>query len=78
MKKIRCQLCDSAWMVEEDDLNKQKVCPCCETSIQQEVEFDTYDSLDKVIYGAIAKMKKRGCKKRGCKISNNGWTLYQV
>lgn len=65
MKKIRCQLCDSAWMVEDDDLNKQKVCPCCETSIQQKVEFDTYDSLDKVIYGAIAKMEKGGLQKEG-------------
>lgn len=65
MKKIRCQLCDSVWMVEDDDLNKQKVCPCCETSIQQKVEFDTYDSLDKVIYGAIAKMEKEGLQKEG-------------
>lgn len=56
MKKIRCQLCEGAWIVEDDDLEKQKVCPYCETSIQGKVEFDTYDSLDKAIYGAVTKM----------------------
>ena len=56
MKKIRCQLCEGAWIVEDDDLDKQKVCPYCETAIQGKVEFDTYDSLDKAIYGAVTKM----------------------
>ena len=56
MKKLRCQMCDGTWIVEENDLEKQRVCPCCASSIQGKVEFDTYDSLDKAIYGAITKM----------------------
>ena len=56
MKKIRCQLCDGAWIVEKDDLEKQKVCPYCGNSVQGKVEFKAYDSLDKAIYGAVTKM----------------------
>lgn len=56
MKKIRCQLCDGTWIVEKEDLEKQKVCPYCGASVQGKVEFETYDSLDKAIYGAITKM----------------------
>lgn len=56
MKKITCQLCDGAWIVEKDDLEKQKVCPYCGNSVQGKVEFETYDSLDKAIYGAVTKM----------------------
>lgn len=56
MKKIRCQMCDGTWIVEDNDLEKQRVCPCCASSIQGKVEFETYDSLDKAIYGAITKM----------------------
>jgi|GEM_PF-2855233 predicted protein (fragment) len=58
MKKIRCQLCEGTWIVEKEDLEKQKVCPYCGTSVQGKVEFETYDSLDKAIYGAILKMGK--------------------
>lgn len=43
MKKIKCQLCDGAWIVEKDDLEKQKVCPYCGNSVQGKVEFETYD-----------------------------------
>lgn len=56
MKKIKCQLCDGAWIVEEEDLERQKVCPYCGTSVRGKVEFETYDSLDKAIYGAVTKM----------------------
>ena len=58
MKKIRCQLCDGTWIVEKEDLEKQKICPYCGTSVQRKVKFETYDSLDKAIYGAILKMEK--------------------
>lgn len=56
MKKLKCQMCAGTWIVEENDLEKQRVCPCCASSIQGKVEFETYDSLDKAIYGAITKM----------------------
>ena len=56
MKKLRCQMCAGTWIVEENDLEKQRVCPCCASSIQGKVEFETYDSLDKAIYGAVTKM----------------------
>lgn len=56
MKKIRCQLFDGTWIVEKEDLDKQKVCQYCGTSVQGKVEFETYDLLDKAIYGAIVKM----------------------
>lgn len=49
-------MCAGTWIVEENDLEKQRVCPCCASSIQGKVEFETYDSLDKAIYGAITKM----------------------
>lgn len=42
-EKIKCQLCDGAWIVEKDDLEKQKVCPYCGNSVQGKVEFETYD-----------------------------------
>lgn len=45
-------------MVENEDLEKLTVCPYCGVSIQGEVEFTDYDTLDKAIYGAIAKMGK--------------------
>lgn len=56
MKKIKCQLCDGVWLVEENNLEKQKVCPYCASSVQGKVEFTTYDSLDKAIYGVVTKM----------------------
>lgn len=56
MKRIKCQLCNGAWMIEKDDLEKQKVCPYCGNSVQGKVEFETYDSLDKAIYSAVIKM----------------------
>lgn len=56
MKIIRCQMCNGAWIVEDDDLTKQRVCPYCATSIQGKVEFEAYESLDKAIYGAVTKM----------------------
>lgn len=56
MKKISCQLCDGSWIVENDDLEKQQVCPYCSSSIQGKIEFDIIDTLDKAIYGAVQKM----------------------
>lgn len=56
MKRIKCELCEGIWFVEDKDLENQKVCPYCTTSIQGEIEFSDYDSLDKAIYGAIKKM----------------------
>lgn len=53
MKKLKCQSCSGVWVVEDNDLNRQKVCPYCTSSIQDKVEFEDYDSLDKAIYGAI-------------------------
>lgn len=45
-------------MVEDTDLEKQRVCPYCTASIQEKMEFSEYDSLAKVIYGAVLKMGK--------------------
>lgn len=45
-------------MVENEDLEKLMVCPYCGISIRGKVEFKDYDTLDKAIYGAIAKMGK--------------------
>ncbi len=53
MKKIRCQSCGGIWIIKKEDLERQRVCPYCEISVQGKVEFETYDSLDKAIYGAI-------------------------
>ena len=58
MKKIKCESCAGVWIVESTDLENQKVCPYCTTSIQGKLEFSDYDSLDKVIYGAILKKGK--------------------
>lgn len=58
MKKIKCESCAGTWIVEDTDLENQRVCPYCATSIYGEVEFSEYDSLDKAIYGAIQKMGK--------------------
>lgn len=55
MQKITCQLCGHSWVIEDEDLKKQKVCPFCDYSIQKIVDFDAYDTLGKAIYGAIAK-----------------------
>ena len=58
MKKVKCDSCAGTWIIEDTDLEKLKVCPYCEVSIQGEIEFSEYDTLDKAIYGAIAKMGK--------------------
>ena len=58
MKKIKCDCCLGKWIVENEDLEKLTVCPYCGISIQGELEFKDYDTLDKAIYGAIAKMGK--------------------
>lgn len=58
MKRIKCDCCSGKWMVENEDLEKLTVCPYCGISIQGEMEFKDYDTLDKAIYGAIAKMGK--------------------
>lgn len=58
MKRIKCDSCTGKWMVENEDLEKLTVCPYCGVSIQGEVEFTDYDTLDKAIYGAIAMMGK--------------------
>lgn len=56
MKSIKCELCEGVWIVEDKDLENQKVCPYCTTSLQGEVEFSDCDSLDKAIYSAIKRM----------------------
>lgn len=56
MKRVKCQLCNGAWIVDEQDLECQKVCPYCGSSIQGKVDFENYDSLDKAIYGVISNM----------------------
>lgn len=53
MKKIKCQLCGGTWIVENFNLEKQKVCPYCLSSVQKKIEFENYDSLGKAIYGAV-------------------------
>lgn len=58
MKQIRCESCLGKWLVADEDLDRQRVCPYCASSIHGEVEFSEYDSLDKAIYGAITKMGK--------------------
>lgn len=56
MKMIKCQKCDGVWIVEDSNLDRQKVCPYCTSSIQRKKEIKEFNSLDKVIYGAISKM----------------------
>ena len=56
MKKIKCQQCNGIWFVEDSDLERQKVCPYCISSIQGKKEIQEFRSLDKVIYGAISKI----------------------
>lgn len=58
MKQIRCETCSGKWFVADDDLDRQRVCPYCCSSIHGAVEFSEYDSLDKAIYGAVTRMGK--------------------
>ena len=58
MKRIKCDSCAGKWMIENADLEKLTVCPYCGVSIQGEVEFSEYDTLDKAIYAAISKLGK--------------------
>lgn len=58
MKSLKCESCAGIWMVEDADLEKQKVCPYCTVSIQGDIEFSEYDSLDKAIFGAVSQMGK--------------------
>ena len=60
MKRIKCDSCAGKWMIENADLEKLTVCPYCGASIQGEVEFSEYDTLDKAIYGAILYTKGIG------------------
>ena len=62
MKYIKCILCKQSWLVEDIDLEKQKVCPYCGETICGMAEFQVYDSLDKALYGAILKMGKETLK----------------
>lgn len=59
MKMIKCDSCAGKWIVENADLERLTVCPYCGASIQGEVGFSEYDTLDKAIYSAISKMGKR-------------------
>lgn len=56
MKKIKCQQCNGVWIVDDSDLQRQKVCPYCISPIQKKKEIKEFNSLDKVIYGAVSKM----------------------
>lgn len=56
MKMITCESCRGIWIVRDEDLENQKVCPYCAASIQEKIEFLEYDSLDKAIYGAVLTM----------------------
>lgn len=58
MKRFKCDVCSGIWIVEDTDMEKQKVCPFCASSIQETIEFSAYDSLDKVIYKAVIKKGK--------------------
>ena len=59
MKIIKCQSCSGTWIVKKEDLERQKVCPYCEISVQGKIEFDTYDSLDNAIYGAVTSIGEK-------------------
>lgn len=53
MKKLKCKFCYETWYVEEETLDKLKVCPCCAGMIRQKINITEFDSLDKAIYGVI-------------------------
>lgn len=55
MKKLKCQYCEGVWIVEDTNLERQRSCPYCQFSIQEEIKFVKFDSLAKVIWGAISK-----------------------
>jgi hypothetical protein len=54
MKSIRCGACSGTWLVEDGDLGRQNICPFCAASIRSKVDFEEYDTLGKVIYGAVS------------------------
>jgi TPR repeat protein len=54
MKSIRCKACSGTWIVEDRDLERQNLCPFCAASIRSKVDFKEYDTLGKVLYGAVS------------------------
>jgi hypothetical protein len=58
MKRIQCESCQKIWYVDDVDLVKQKVCPFCDTNIQGILKISQYDTLDKLIFGAISNLGK--------------------
>ena len=58
MKKIRCYLCAKIWYIEDNELQNQKCCPYCASSIRKEVQPDNFDTLDKALYNAVMQYGK--------------------
>ena len=58
MKKLKCPYCSENWYVEDNDLDKQSICPFCLKILREKVEFLKYDSIGKAIYGAVDRMGK--------------------
>ncbi len=55
MKQLKCESCSEMWIVSDDCIDRQKVCPFCASSIREEVSFSEIDSLDKAIYAAVSR-----------------------
>jgi hypothetical protein len=58
MKKVQCESCQKIWYVGDADLTQQKVCPFCNTTIHEVFTFSEYDTLDKLLFGAVSKRGK--------------------
>jgi hypothetical protein len=54
MKSIRCKACSGTWIVEDSDMERQNICPFCAASIRSKIDFTEYDTLGKVLYGAVS------------------------
>lgn len=57
MKKIKCLTCNEIWYIEDDQTEKQCVCPYCGKDLKKKIDkfsLDAIDTLDKIIFSAIS------------------------
>ena len=53
MKKITCNSCSNIWYLEDNAVEKLRVCPFCEKPVREKAGITKADSLDKAIYLTI-------------------------
>lgn len=53
MIELKCKACNRSWIISQNELTENRVCPFCLQEIRQKAEIDVFDTFDKVLYQSL-------------------------